>query len=137
MYSKQQNEYYKQRRNSDVEFREYHRKKNRESYERHKDSRDLRAKNYQRQAKVDVMAHYSNGTNKCECCGIKGLVFLTIDHINGDGAEQRKTGKHKKGTMFYIWLRKNKYPTGFQVLCHNCNQAKRQLPECPHKDLLA
>lgn len=80
------------------------------------------------------MSHYSFGKNACACCGITGLVFLTIDHIKGDGAKHRREETHKGGIMFYIWLRKNKYPEGFQVLCHNCNQAKRQLPRCPHID---
>src|SRR5436190_18928701 len=132
MYSEKQNAYYRKRRKTDVEFRNYQRKKNRECYLKHKESRDLRAKNYQRQAKIEVIGHYSKGTNKCACCGVEGLIFLTIDHINGDGARERKAKRHKTGTMFYIWLRTNGYHVGYQVLCHNCNQAKRQLSQCPH-----
>jgi len=113
------------------EFRKY----NRKSYWKNKESRDAHVKEYQQKSKSDVMEHYSNGKNECACCGVKGLVFLTIDHINGDGATERKSKKHKTGVMFYVWLRKNNYPSGFQVLCHNCNQAKRQLSKCPH-DLL-
>jgi len=133
MYSKEQNEYYRNRRKKDPIFKEYQQIKNRESYLRHKESRDKRAKDYQKQAKVDVMDFYSNGSNKCNCCSVEGISFLTIDHICGDGAEMRNKKVHPKGSMFYIWLRKNNYPKGFQVLCFNCNQAKRQLSECPHK----
>jgi len=32
-----------------------------------------------------------------------------------------------------LWLRKYNYPKGFQVLCHNCNMAKR-FGVCPHKE---
>ena len=66
---------------------------------------------------------------KCACCGEKENVFLCIDHINGEGR------KHRKSMTFaniYEWLRKNKYPEGFQVLCYNCNNAKR-FGICPHK----
>lgn len=110
---------------------------NRKSYWKNKENRDKSAREYQRKAKIDVMSHYSNGEIKCACCGVKEIVFLTIDHIKGDGNKLRKEKKHKTGGMFYIWLRTNKYPEGLQVLCHNCNQAKRQLSHCPHKDLLS
>ena len=113
---------------------EKQREYNRKSYWKHKTSRDAKIKAYHKQVKIDVIKHYSNGTNKCNYCGIKGLVFLTIDHIDGDGAKQRRLKNHKTGIMFYIWLRKNKYPKGFQVLCYNCNQAKKQLFQCPHQN---
>jgi hypothetical protein len=31
------------------------------------------------------------------------------------------------------WLVKNKFPGGFQVLCHNCNYAKARSGRCPHQ----
>ena len=31
------------------------------------------------------------------------------------------------------WLKRNDYPPGFQVLCHNCNWAKHALGRCPHQ----
>lgn len=129
MYNKNQNAYY---RKAYKENPEKYRAINRASYQRNKAARDLRAKNYQKQARIDCINHYSHGTNACACCGVTGIVFLTLDHINGDGAKLRRDGVHKTGTMFAIWLRKNGYPEGIQVLCHNCNQAKRQLPNCPH-----
>jgi len=106
---------------------------NRKSYWKNKESRDKKVKEYHTKVKSEVMTHYSDGKLACLCCGVKGLVFLTIDHINGDGGIKRKTKEHKKGMMFYIWLRVHKYPKGFQVLCHNCNQAKKQLSKCPHE----
>lgn len=30
------------------------------------------------------------------------------------------------------WLRKNKYPEEFRILCFNCNQAGRGIYTCPH-----
>ena len=65
----------------------------------------------------------------CACCGETELVFLCIDHIENDGSSHRKTFK---GSI-YRWLRKNKYPPGFQVLCHNCNWGKSHNGGiCPH-----
>ena len=71
---------------------------------------------------------------KCACCGETEWLFLTIDHINNDGAERRKT-EHGSGTTFYRWLRNNDYPEDFQVLCYNCNLGKhRNGGVCPHKE---
>ena len=65
----------------------------------------------------------------CVCCGLNDSRFLSIDHVNGGGRKHRKEiGRH-----IYVWLVKNKFPVGFQVLCHNCNQAKGIYGECPHQ----
>jgi hypothetical protein len=66
---------------------------------------------------------------RCACCGMTGLQFLAIDHVNGDGVEHRKIA----GQGVYHWLVNNNYPTGFQVLCHSCNFAKKQEVACPHQ----
>ena len=31
------------------------------------------------------------------------------------------------------WLEKNNFPSGFQILCWNCNFAKGSLGKCPHE----
>ena|SRR3990167_3114899 len=84
--------------------------------------------------KKEVFAHYTNNTFKCACCGESEYVFLCLDHINNDGAEHRRkiSGKNNRTFGIYAWLRKNKFPVGFQVLCHNCNWAKSH-GGCPHK----
>jgi hypothetical protein len=64
------------------------------------------------------------------CCNTKEFLFLTIDHINNDGAKHRREAKF--GSI-YPWLSKNDYPIGFQVLCMNCNWAKAKNGTCPHK----
>lgn len=63
---------------------------------------------------------------KCNLCKIDNIKLLTIDHINNDGAEQRKLLKCGKGSIFYRWLIKNNFPQniGLQVLCYNCNCSK-------------
>jgi hypothetical protein len=73
---------------------------------------------------------------KCACCGESRPEFLAIDHINGGG------GKHRKeigyGTAYFSWLKKQGYPSGYRVLCHNCNMAIAFYGGvCPHqKDAL-
>lgn len=64
----------------------------------------------------------------CNCCGEKERVFLSIDHIEDNGAQHRKTF----GGSIFRWLIHNNYPSGFQTLCFNCNWAKSH-GGCPHK----
>lgn len=78
-----------------------------------------------------VMAY---GGYRCACCGESEPLFLTIDHVNNDGAEHRKIVGSLGGTRLYKWLRDRKFPIGFQVLCMNCNQGRyRNGGICPHK----
>ena len=87
-----------------------------------------KGKAYRLNNKRLVMEHYGDG---CACCGEKELIFLVIDHINGGGTKHKKSIS-RIGGNFYTWLRLNNFPEGFQVLCQNCNWAKR-MGECPHK----
>lgn len=74
----------------------------------------------------------------CACCGEKEPMFLTIDHVENDGNKHRKelaTKIGKGGTAFFDWLKRNKFPPGFQVLCRNCNWGKHANGGiCPHRD---
>ena len=95
------------------------------------------AKEYHRQyskrtnleLKKEVFSYYSGGTPCCACCGESHLEFLTIDHMNGDGAVHRKQ-IHCRNINY--WLRKNNYPGGFRILCFNCNWAFGHFGYCPH-----
>jgi hypothetical protein len=58
------------------------------------------------------------------------MEFLSIDHVDGGGYQHRK---QLKDDGLYRWLKRNKYPTGFQVLCMNCNVAKGHFGQCPHE----
>lgn len=71
---------------------------------------------------------------KCACCGEAGIEFLTIDHVNNDGNEHRKVVKHVAFGI-YGWLEREGYPKdGLQLLCWNCNMAKRaNNGVCPHQ----
>jgi len=80
-----------------------------------------------------VFAAYGGYT--CACCGETEPKFLSIDHINNDGGEERRSGLYSSsGTAFYLWLRKNAFPPGYQVLCMNCQVGKhRNGGVCPHQ----
>ena len=68
----------------------------------------------------------------CACCGVIGESFLTLDHINNDGAEHRKLFNP---SALYRWIIRNNFPAMFQVLCWNCNCGKNMNGGvCPHKD---
>lgn len=69
---------------------------------------------------------------KCVCCNERTPEFLTIDHIHGDGQEDRK--KNGSGYQFYKYLRSIGYPKDrYRLLCMNCNFAIRFGKICPHQ----
>jgi len=77
-----------------------------------------------------VFVHYGKF---CACCKCTESVFLTLDHVNNDGAKHRKeigTGNQ----ALYRWVIKNNFPDSIQVLCFNCNCGKaKNKGICPHK----
>jgi len=77
--------------------------------------------------KDEVFSNY--GGYKCNCCGETTSEFLTIDHIHGGGKQHRKEIK----IDFYLWLKRNNFPDGFQVLCMNCQFGRKKCGECPHR----
>jgi hypothetical protein len=77
-----------------------------------------------------ALVRYSGDPPHCTCCGEKELVFLAIDHIGGGGGQHRKT---MNASTIYTWLKREGYPDGFRVLCHNCNMATRWNRPCPHE----
>jgi hypothetical protein len=81
--------------------------------------------------KRQVFDHYGG---VCQCCGEDVLEFLCIDHIEGGGTAMRREGVHRGGRHFYEWLKRNGFPDGYQVLCHNCNSAIGFYGYCPHQE---
>lgn len=87
---------------------------NNKSYIRNRDN-DLRQR-----SKLAVFEYYSNGTMQCGLCGENRLSTLTVDHINGGGSTHRAEIRIS-GARFCRWLIKHDYPTGYRILCMNCN----------------
>lgn len=89
------------------------------------------AANYRAKIKKETIDAYGGS---CGCCGEPRIEFLTIDHINNDGAEERRAMPGKRGVAFYTWLRKNGFPgkDRYAVLCINCNMAIGLWKYCPH-----
>lgn len=71
---------------------------------------------------------------KCACCGECEEKFLAIDHVNNDGAIERK--QYGAGVGLLRKIIREKYPDSYQLLCHNCNVGKHLNGGiCPHKSL--
>lgn len=95
----------------------------------YKEKQKVTNKRYKLTTRVEILTHYSKGTPVCACCGETIIEFLCIDHIHGGGNKHRKENKI---SQLSIWLARNNFPKGFQVLCHNCNYGKYRCGVCPH-----
>jgi hypothetical protein len=110
-------------------------KRNQESkdyYQKNAEKLKLLIKKYRQKLKLEIFTHYGGNPPKCACCGETIIDFLSIDHINNDGAKHRK--EEGLGYQFYRWLKNNNFPEGYQVLCMNCQFGKRiNNGICSHK----
>ncbi len=73
------------------------------------------------------------GMDGCACCGIRRVAVLAVDHIDGGGAAERKAAG---GSLALLRkLRREGWPDGYQVLCHNCNWSKGTGERCDCRDV--
>jgi hypothetical protein len=102
--------------------------------ETHREEINTRHREYAKKIKKLVFEAYGG---ICHCCGESDTRFLTIDHINNDGAKLTKNKTHPSGGYgFYAWIVKNRFPDNLQILCWNCNCGKRMNNGvCPHKEV--
>ena len=78
------------------------------------------------------MAAYSEkDLPACTCCGEEALEFLTLDHVNGGGCEERRK---YPATMLFRRLRREGFPVGYRTLCYNCNNSYGMYGYCPHQE---
>jgi hypothetical protein len=83
-----------------------------------------------RMLRQEVLTAYGSA---CACCGESTAEFLCIDHINNNGAKERRESKRVRGSKFYSLLKQRGFPKdNYQLLCHNCNFAKARYAFCPH-----
>lgn len=80
-----------------------------------------------RRMRTLVFEHY--GT-VCACPGCGATRDLTIDHVDGKGAEHRKELGIGGGWPFYAWLIREGFPEGYQALCRSCNASKGAYESC-------
>ncbi len=84
----------------------------------------------QRALKAQLMEIYGP---KCACCGESNSQFLTLDHINNDGAVERKECKLGTWGVFRKAVR-DRDKTRYQILCYNCNFGRaKNGGVCPHR----
>lgn len=115
--------------------RKYARSKTGKAYRQHWNRTPVGKRNIQlcntrgrTKRKLQVFSHYGLS---CARCGYYDLRALSIDHIDGYGAEHRRilaglVGRDHLGSdEFYRWLITNSFPVGFQTLCMNCQFIKR------------
>ena len=126
------------RRKKLIEDPTYRTREHRKYRQKYRDRELLRAKVYReingekirqkaneatKEIRYRVLSAYSNGLEiACVKCGFKDIKALQIDHINNNGAEDRRT--NGKCQSLFRRLIKNNFPIGYQVLCANCNTIK-------------
>ena len=66
-----------------------------------------------------VISHYGG---RCADCGYADPRALCIDHVNGDGSQDRKLRHPMMRLLLHII--QAAFPKSYQVLCANCNMIK-------------
>lgn len=68
----------------------------------------------------------------CSCCGEVEMEFMTLDHVNGDGASDRAA--RSGGGSSWRSAKLRGFPSDLRLLCFNCNiSAYRGGGICVHK----
>lgn len=94
-------------------------------YERNREECRKQRRGRESERKVRVLTHYGkDGKLKCcwDGCEVADVDMLTLDHVNNDGASDRKNGWADQ----CYWAEKHDLPEGFQTLCWN-HQWKKEL----------
>jgi hypothetical protein len=106
-------------------IKNYSRERYKSTYVFKKDKILIYARNKNYNNRLEVIYWYSDGLMKCNVCGETNYEFLAIDHINNDGYKHRRDELKKYSNNIINYCIINKFPEGYQILCHNCNQIKR------------
>ena len=76
---------------------------------------------YEQKVRFLVLNAYGK---RCACCGESRHQFLALDHKAGGGGKERKRMGLTNAKGLFLYLIRNNFPPGYQILCHNCNLAK-------------
>ncbi len=89
---------------------------------------------YSMQYRVDLIKKYQyiNIELKCACCGqVKDYHFMTIDHLNNNGAEHKKVGGFHNIPIYVLGHGiEEKYKLA--IMCWDCNASLAFYGFCPH-----
>ena len=77
-------------------------------------------RNKRQRLRKEVMEGYGG---KCSSCGFDDPRALALDHVNDNGAEERKEWRGKMD-FFYQKIIADGFPADYQILCANCNSIK-------------
>lgn len=112
----------------------------------HGAARATALKRWRTKLKLEAFEAYGGARCACKKCPEHKhphIEFLTINHLKGGGTKHRAKlggvripggGFTMGGTATYLWLRRNKYPNGFNVLCWNCQWGVHiNKGKCPHR----
>jgi len=88
-------------------------------YIKNKEKADAVASEWRRSKRVETILALGG---RCAACGEDDLVVLDIDHINNNGAAERKATGCKN--VVFLVRRSNYDKSVYQVLCKNCNWRK-------------
>jgi hypothetical protein len=107
----------------------------RDWYEQNRPRALNRAKARRDALRAELIAAYGG---KCECCGERQPLFLTIDHVNNDGAAHRRFLREENRTtpseLVIRDLKARGWPKDVRLLCYNCNCGRaRNGGVCPHQ----
>jgi hypothetical protein len=75
------------------------------------------------QLRSAVLRAYGGDPPRCKLCGSER--YLQLDHIDGDGAEQRARF-NMFGYRLYRYLIREGFPSGYRILCASCNLKQRK-----------
>jgi hypothetical protein len=96
------------------------------------DNQIVRMRDARKRNKILIYNHFGG---KCEHCGETDIRVMTLDHVDNDGAIDKKSdsGKKQITTAWYVKLvrliNSNKsFPRKLQMLCYNCHFKKDLSP---------
>lgn len=75
--------------------------------------------------KLETFTTYSNGSPICTLCNEDDFDVLSLDHINGGGGQERK--RLNGSYALFRKLRREGFPTGYRILCMNCNMKEYKI----------
>ena len=86
-------------------------------------------RNWQQERKAEIVKAYGG---LCQCCGETELAFLSLDHVNGGGRQER-LALGNSGAMKVVRDALPELLPGYRVLCMNCQFGTMHGRICPHQ----